>query len=125
MVTLLLHQQRAGEALAQFRGHMGALRRPPGPLPPGAAASHAGWLARQYAVMGELLATRVDPGLLPRQARNRILSGGRVPFPWTSYYSCIWGPCCRARRAAVTQRRGYKYLCSGHLKSPVLKGHAG
>ena len=69
VVTLLLHQQRVGEALAQFRGHMAAFRRPPQPLPPGAAAAHAGWLTRQYAVMGELLATRVDPALLPRQVR--------------------------------------------------------
>ncbi|KAK9839808.1 hypothetical protein WJX81_003235 [Elliptochloris bilobata] len=71
VVTLLLHQQRVGEALAQFRGHMGALQRPPLPLPPGAAAVHAGWLTRQYAVMGGLLATRVDPALLPRQRDAR------------------------------------------------------
>ncbi len=70
VVTLLLHQQRVGEALGQFRGHMAAFRRPPLPLPAGAAAAHAGWLARQYAVVGELLATRVDPLLLPRQARR-------------------------------------------------------
>ena len=72
MVTLLLHQQRVGEALGQFRGHMAAFRRPPLPLPAGAAAAHAGWLARQYAVVGELLATRVDPLLLPRRARPRV-----------------------------------------------------
>ena len=73
MVTLLLHQQSVPDALGQFRTHVGWLRHPPATpaRPPAAAAAHALWLQRQYAVMGELLATRVDAGVLPDQARRR------------------------------------------------------
>ncbi len=71
VVTLLLHQQNVGEALQQFRAHVGWLRAPPLPLPPAAAAAHALWLQRQYGVMGELLSTRIDAGLLPGQVRSR------------------------------------------------------
>lgn len=67
VVTLLLHQRRLGEALAQFRAHLGRFRRPAALQggPPAAAAVHAGWLARQYTAMAELLAARVDPAAVP------------------------------------------------------------
>lgn len=63
VVTLLLHQRRLAEALQQFRLHIGRFRRPAAlqGAPPAAAAAHAGWLARQYAAMAELLAGRIDP----------------------------------------------------------------
>ena len=101
VVTLLLHQQSVLEALAQFRTHIGWLRSPPAspPQPPAAAAAHALWLQRQYAVMGELLATRVDAGVLPDQAR------GLAPPP-TSPTQC--GHRCRALGA---QRRRMSTRC--------------
>ncbi|KAK9807487.1 hypothetical protein WJX72_000478 [[Myrmecia] bisecta] len=68
VVTLLLHQHRTSEALAHFRHHITLFRKPPFEVPPGLAAAQWGWLARQYAVMGELLSSRVDPAnLLPQR----------------------------------------------------------
>ncbi len=66
MVTLLLHQRRLPDAVAQFRAHVARFRRPRelAGAPPGAAAAHAGWLARQYAAMAELLRGRVDASAL-------------------------------------------------------------
>ena len=98
MVTLLLHQQSVPDALAQFRTHVGWLRSPPAspPPPPAAAAAHALWLQRQYAVMGELLATRVDAGVLPDQARRFA----RMQIvPW-----CVTAADMRAKR--ITQSMG-------------------
>ena len=46
---------------------MGLFRRPPFTPPPAFAAAHWGWVARQYAVMGELINGRVDASLLPAQ----------------------------------------------------------
>ena len=73
VVTLLLHQQNVADALQQFRAHVGWLRAAPLPLPPAAAAAHALWVQRQYTVMGELLSTRIDAGLLPSQVRSGSL----------------------------------------------------
>jgi hypothetical protein len=70
VVTLLLHQHCVGEALAEFRAHIAAFQQPPLPPPPAAAAAHFAWLVRQYTVMAELLSMRVDPALLPTQARH-------------------------------------------------------
>lgn len=67
MVTLLLHQANVPEVLAQFAQHMGAFRRMPLPPPPAAASAHGAWLVRQYTVMGDLLSSRVEAGLLPQQ----------------------------------------------------------
>ena len=69
VVTLLLHQHRVGEALSQMRSHLTAFRVPPVELPPGPAAAHQAWLARQHAVLGDLLAARADPAALPMQVR--------------------------------------------------------
>ena len=66
-VTLLLHQANVPEALKQFQQHMSAFRRVPLPPPPAAASAHGTWLVRQYTVMGELLSSRVEAGLLPQQ----------------------------------------------------------
>ena len=66
-VTLLLHQANVPEALKQFAQHMSAFRKIPLPPPPAAASAHGTWLVRQYTVMGELLSSRVEAGLLPQQ----------------------------------------------------------
>lgn len=66
-VTLLLHQANVPEALKQFQQHMSAFRKIPLPPPPAAASAHGTWLVRQYTVMGELLSSRVEAGLLPQQ----------------------------------------------------------
>ncbi len=66
-VTLLLHQANVPEALKQFQQHMSAFRRVPLPPPPAGASAHGTWLVRQYTVMGELLSSRVEAGLLPQQ----------------------------------------------------------
>ena len=68
-VTLLLHQANVPEALKQFQQHMSAFRKIPLPPPPAAASAHGTWLVRQYTVMGELLSSRVEAGLLPQQVR--------------------------------------------------------
>ena len=73
VVTLLLHQANVPEALAQFAQHMGAFRRMPLPPPPAAASAHGAWLVRQYTVMGDLLSSRVEAGLLPQQVIHRLL----------------------------------------------------
>eukprot|EP00884_Botryococcus_braunii_P005388 jgi/Botrbrau1/14850/Bobra.0326s0004.1 len=68
VVTLLLHQHRAQEALLQFRSHLGLFKKLPFQKAPEALlAAHWGWLGRQYAVMAELLASRVAPDQLPPQ----------------------------------------------------------
>lgn len=66
VVTLLLHQRRLPDAVAQFRAHLARFRRPReiAGAQPGVAAAHAGWLARQYAAMAELLRGRVDVSAL-------------------------------------------------------------
>ena len=69
-VTLLLHQANVPEALKQFAQHMSAFRRIPLPPPPAAASAHGTWLVRQYTVMGELLSSRVEAGLLPQQVQE-------------------------------------------------------
>ena len=71
-VTLLLHQANVPEALKQFQQHMGAFKRMPLPPPPAAASAHGAWLVRQYTVMAELLSSRVEPGLLPKQVRSAL-----------------------------------------------------
>lgn len=67
VVTLLLHQANVPEALKQFQQHMGAFKKMPLPPPPAAASAHGAWVLRQYTVMGELLSSRVEAGLLPQQ----------------------------------------------------------
>ena len=69
-VTLLLHQANVPEALKQFQQHMSAFRKIPLPPPPAAASAHGTWLVRQYTVMGELLSSRVEAGLLPQQVAH-------------------------------------------------------
>jgi len=69
-VTLLLHQANVPEALKHFQQHMAAFRKMPLPPPPAAASAHGAWLVRQYTVIGELLSSRVEAGLLPRQVKN-------------------------------------------------------
>ena len=69
-MTLLLHQANVPEALKQFQQHMGAFRKMPLPPPPAAASAHGAWLVRQYTVIGELLSSRVEAGLLPQQVKN-------------------------------------------------------
>lgn len=76
-VTLLLHQANVPEALKQFQAHMVAFRRLPLPPPLAAASAHGAWLVRQYTVMGELLSSRVEAGLLPQQVGHP--SAGRKP----------------------------------------------
>ena len=66
IVTLLLHQQRVPEALQQFKAHIGLFRLPPFTPPLPFACAHWGWVARQYAAMGELIG-RVEESLLPAQ----------------------------------------------------------
>ena len=70
VVTLLLHQHRSQEALTHFQQHLASYRHLPSqlaPAPTAAAASHWGWVGRQYQVMGELMSSRVDPAHLPPQ----------------------------------------------------------
>ena len=69
-MTLLLHQANVPEALKQFQQHMGAFRKMPLPPPPAAASAHGAWLVRQYTVIGELLSSRVEAGLLPQQVKQ-------------------------------------------------------
>ena len=71
VVTLLLHQRRVPDALAQFRSHLRRFRAPPelAGAPDGANAAHASWLSRQYAAMAELLSGRVDLSSVADQAR--------------------------------------------------------
>lgn len=70
----MLHQRRLRDVLQQFQNHMGRFRTSPQLLaegaPAAARAAHAGWLARQYAVMAELLASRVDPSALTDQVKH-------------------------------------------------------
>ncbi|KAK9825992.1 hypothetical protein WJX74_003805, partial [Apatococcus lobatus] len=67
VTTLLLHQHRVTEALAQLKRHVELFRRPPPGVPPGYAAWHFSWVTRQYKVVGELLGGRVNPANLPPQ----------------------------------------------------------
>ena len=67
VTTLLLHQHRVTEALAQLQRHVELFRRPPPGVPPGYAAWHFSWVTRQYKVVGELLGGRVNPANLPAQ----------------------------------------------------------
>lgn len=74
VVTLLLHQHRAAEALTQFRTHMSLFRVLSFPDAPHAVqASHCAWVGRQYATMAELLASRVNPDHLPPQVMIKVL----------------------------------------------------
>ena len=70
---LLLHQQNTARALAQFRDHMRLLKGVPmKDAPGGFLGSHWGWIARQYAVMADLLSKRVPPeGGLPPEVGAR------------------------------------------------------
>mmetsp|Transcript_8771 Transcript_8771/g.25258 ORF Transcript_8771/g.25258 Transcript_8771/m.25258 type:complete len:1217 (+) Transcript_8771:327-3977(+) len=66
LMSLMLHQQRVAETLAQVERHLSSFRVLPSVAwPPPAAASHCSWLARQYSVAGQLLTERVGPGQLP------------------------------------------------------------
>ena len=89
VVTLLLHQQRIGEALTQFGTHMRLFRRPPFTPPPAFAAAHWGWVSRQYAVMGELLGTRMDPSLLPAQVCK---IAGSFLGAFSRFYAALFVP---------------------------------
>ena len=60
VVTLLLHQQRLPEALAQFKEHMKLFRQLPFEAHPAFIAYHWAWVARQYSAMGELMTARND-----------------------------------------------------------------
>ena len=60
VITLLLHQFRLAEALAQFKAHMSLFRQTPFESQPAFAAAHWGWVSRQYAAMGELMTSRTD-----------------------------------------------------------------
>jgi hypothetical protein len=74
VVTLLLHQHRAAEALAQFRTHMSLFRILPfQDAPHVVQASHWAWVGRQYATMAELLASRVNPDHLPTQVTRGLM----------------------------------------------------
>lgn len=64
IITLLLHQQRLPEAIAQFKTHVGLFCQLPFESPPAFAAAHWGWVARQYTVMGELMAARNEASAL-------------------------------------------------------------
>lgn len=65
---LLLHQQNTVRALATVREHLRLFRGVPmAGAPLEFRASHWGWVARQYAVMADLLSKRLPPeaGLPP------------------------------------------------------------
>lgn len=47
--------------------------------PPGAAGAHAGWLARQYAAMAELLSGRIDPAAATTDQVGHL---GNVKMCW-------------------------------------------
>lgn len=80
---MLLHQHNTTRALSQFKDHLKLLRKLPGREPPLAVqCAHLGWIARQYAVMADLLSKRSAPeGGLPTE-----VSG--IKFSRTS--SCNW-----------------------------------
>ena len=65
-LTLLLHQQRGADALAQWRAHAAAWAAPPAGCAPAVAAAHYGWLARQHRAAAEMIGAprRVDAALL-------------------------------------------------------------
>jgi hypothetical protein len=64
VMMLLLHQQRAPAALAQFRDHVATFGQLPASFPPAAAAAHYAWLARQYQTAAEMIGPRVDEATL-------------------------------------------------------------
>eukprot|EP00879_Flechtneria_rotunda_P002505 GHRR01002703.1.p1 GENE.GHRR01002703.1~~GHRR01002703.1.p1 ORF type:complete len:1063 (+),score=495.97 GHRR01002703.1:1057-4245(+) len=64
-MMLLLHQQRYAEAIQQLQGHLEAFGPSPEGLPLAAAATHYGWLARQYQCAAEMIAgSRIDEATL-------------------------------------------------------------
>ena len=98
VTTLLLHQHRVTEALAQLQRHVELFRRPPPGVPPGYAAWHFSWVTRQYKVVGELLGGRVNPANLPPQVllpimkRQTATSDERsIPLGLTPISHCSMG----------------------------------
>lgn len=71
-MTLLLHQQRLPEALAQFKEHMKLFRLLPFDAHPAFSATHFGWVVRQYTVMGELMIARADSVTLQVSLHNSM-----------------------------------------------------
>uniref|UniRef100_A0A061SC41 Trafficking protein particle complex subunit 11-like n=1 Tax=Tetraselmis sp. GSL018 TaxID=582737 RepID=A0A061SC41_9CHLO len=78
ILSLMLYQQRPGEALEQIDRHIAAFRPPKGGgllHPAAAAAAHWGWLSQQYTVAGQLLSERGTRRCCPtRPARARRTS---------------------------------------------------
>lgn len=65
LMSLMLHQQRIPDALAQVESHISSFRHLPPGAQPASAAAHWSWARRQYTVAGELLGNRVSAETLP------------------------------------------------------------